>query len=211
MEFGKAIKAARNYLDMSQPDLADALGMSSTALLAIEKGGGMQKKTELKILEFFELKGITFENDGIKIKTNSITTIEGEDWWNRCLHDIHQTLVDDKRKELLLMCADDRLSPPSTNDIIRNMRKDGITMRQIIEEGNTYMMGYENEYKWMSKENFSPRVEAIYADKVIICAEDNSKAVVFKDAGLAQNRRNTFNELWKYLADPERSTADERF
>lgn len=212
MLLGKAFKAARNYLDLSQPQVADALSMSTGALLAIEKGESkMQMATERKLIQFFALKGIIFENNKIVINNSTITEMDGDDWWNNCLRDIAETLKNSKNKELLLQCSDDSLSSEETNDIIREMRKNGITMRQIIKDGNTQMMGYENEYRWMSKENFSSRVTAIYADKVTICADDNTKGLIFKDAGLAQNFRNNFNELWKYLPEAGRSTADVRY
>ncbi len=212
MNFGRAIKAARNYLGMSQPELAEVLRMSSAGILGIEKGETTpQANTHKKLINYFMLRGITFENDAICIKSNSIITIDGKNWWNEVLADVHETLKNNKDKEVLFLFSDDSLSPHKVNEQMKAMRNDGITMRQIIKEDNTFMMGYENEYKWMPKEYFALRVSLVYADKYVVCAEDNTKAVIFKDAGLADQIRNMFNFMWSNLPNAKRSTANERF
>jgi transcriptional regulator with XRE-family HTH domain len=213
MNFGKAIKAARNYLDLTQPELAEALNMSKAGIVNLENGETRpQTATERKLLNYFSLRGIIFDDNSIQIKTESITTFDGPNWWNDCLDDVYETLFDQKDKELLLLCANDRLSSSKTNDQIRHMRSKGISVRQIIQEGDTYMMGDEKEYKWIPEHRFSERVSAIYGDKYIVCAEDNSRAIIFKDIGLAEQQRAIFETLWGYLPSPnKRSTADERF
>jgi DNA-binding XRE family transcriptional regulator len=212
MKLGKAIKAARNYLDMSQPELAQAIGMSVQALLNIETGeSNPRSTTEKKIFNFFLLNGISFSSDGIVIKDTGIATIDGDNWWLDTLDDVHKSLIDQKDKELLLLCADDTKSSPETIEKYKAMRKDGIRMRQIVEEDNTYLMGYENEYRWMPKEFFVNRVSLIYGNKYVICADDNSKAIVISDAELADTQRQVFEYMWNTLKEPTRSTADVRY
>jgi transcriptional regulator with XRE-family HTH domain len=212
MKLGKAIKAARNYLDMSQPELAEAIGMSVQALLNIETGeSNPRSSTEKKIFNFFLLNGISFGNEGIIIKDTGIATIDGDNWWLDTLDDVHNSLVNQKEKELLLLCADDAKSSPDTINKYKAMRKDGIQMRQIVEEDNTCLMGYENEYRWMPKEFFVNRVSLIYGNKYVICADDNSKAIVISDAELADTQRQIFEYLWSALKEPTRSTSDVRY
>lgn len=213
MKLGKAIKAARNYLDMSQPELAEAIGISAQALLNIETGESTPRSgTEKKIFNYFLLRGIEFNKDGIAIKDTGIVTIEGDNWWLDSLDDVHNSLIDQENKSLLILCADDRMSSPETVDKYKFMRKDGIIMRQIVEEDNTYLMGYENEYRWMPKEFFVNRVSLIYGNKYLICADDNSKAIVISDAELADTQRQIFEYMWGTMSEPsKRSNADVRF
>jgi hypothetical protein len=71
-------------------------------------------------------------------------------------------------------------------------------------------MGPVSEYRWMPPERFQNNVTLLYGDKVAVCAEDNSKAVIIKDRALAQSWRNVVEILWATLEAPDRSTADVR-
>jgi len=63
----------------------------------------------------------------------------------------------------------------------------------------------------MPKERFNNYVSLIYGDKVAVCADINTKAVIFKDASLARTWKNLFETMWDALKTPEKSDANERF
>jgi len=125
--------------------------------------------------------------------------------------DVYATLREARERECLFVCADDRESPPAVNDRYRKLRNAGIRFRQLVREGNSYLMGPPSEYRWVPKERFRNNVTLIYADKVAVTAGERSRAVIFKDAELAASWRNLVELLWQHLEQPERSTADERF
>ncbi len=84
-------------------------------------------------------------------------------------------------------------------------------MRQLVQDGNTYLMGPLKEYRYMPKERFKNYVSLIYGGKVAVCTDANTKALVFKDPLLAETWTNLFDVMWDVLKQPEKSEADERF
>lgn len=206
------IRAARALLNWSQKDLAERSGISDISILNYENEKRTPHAGTLeKILRAFELEGIVFTANGVELKEDTVTVIEGEGWYLNLLDDVYLSLLDKKDSELLFICSDDRASPPEVNNRMRKMRNAGVRMRQLVEEGNTYLMGPLKEYRYVPKERFNNYVSLVYGDKVAVCTGHNSKAVVFRDEALANTWRNIFNVMWDTLEEPTRSDANERF
>lgn len=122
------------------------------------------------------------------------------------------TLREEENPELLVDMADDRLSPPEVVEKYRNLRKEGVKMRQTIKEGNTYMMGPVSEYRWIPEKRFIPWVTLIYGDKVALMLDEDKKCSVTTDHNLANKVRNSFELVWEILQEPNvKSTADVQF
>ncbi|MDD9900264.1 MAG: helix-turn-helix transcriptional regulator [Alphaproteobacteria bacterium] len=206
------IRAARGLLNWSQKDLAARSGISNISITHYESGKTTpHRETQDKIIQALELEGVVFTMHGVEMKTDTVTTIEGEGWYMRLLDDVYYSLMDKKDAELLILCADDAVSPPAVNNRYRKIRNAGIAMRQLVKEGNTYLMGPLKEYKYIPAKKFRNYVSLVYGDKVAICTDNNSKALIFKDAQLSETWRNIFDVLWDELSPPKESTADERF
>ncbi len=210
----RQITAARALAGWSQTELAERSGLSNAAVQVIEAGKGSPKTESIDLIrKAFEQESVFFTDKGVEVRDTAIYTISGEDWWLDVLDDVYYSLIDQKDAELLLMFSDDRESPKEVNDRIRKIRNAGIKIRQLVKEGNTYLMAPVSEYKWVPKEHFRNRVLLTYGNKVVLCAEDNTKALVVKDKGISDSFKNTFEMLWRGVVPfgPERSTADERF
>ena len=206
------VKAARALLGWSQDDLAERAGLSKASIAKFEINEREPHQSSMDgILQAFELSGIVFTKNGVELKDDAVTVIEGDDWYLRLLDDVYYSLKDCKHPELLLICADDRVSSLEVNDSYRKMRSAGVKMRQLVEEDNSYLMGSLNEYRYLPKERFNNYVSLIYGQKVAICTDTNTKAIVFKDPILAKTWTNIFDVMWDVLKQPERSDADERF
>lgn len=208
------IRAARGITGWSQTELAERAGVSVPAVTDCEKERAKtSRETYEKFAKAFEQEAVFFTDNGVEKRNTATYEITGKDWWLEVLDDVYYELLDKSNAEFLMLFADDRESSDEVNNRIRKMRNTGVKMRQIVMEGNTYLMGAVKEYRWVPKEYFSNRVTLIYGDKVVICAEDNTKALVIKDKGLSSSWRNLFNFLWSgvQLIEPDRSTADERF
>lgn len=208
------IRAARGITGWSQTELAERAGVSLPAVTDCEKERAKtSRETYEKFAKAFEQEAVFFTDNGIEKRNTATYEITGPYWWQDVLDDVYYELLDQKDAEFLLLFADDRESSEEVNNRIRKIRNLGVKMRQLIAEGNTYLMGAVGEYRWVPKEYFLNRVTLIYGNKVVICAEDNTKALVVKDQGLAVTWRNLFNLLWSgaQLLEPDRSTADERF
>jgi transcriptional regulator with XRE-family HTH domain len=208
------IRAARAALDWSQAELAERAGISISALIDCEREKRpTSEETYKKLIRAFEQEAVFVTGAGVERRDSATYVIDGEEWWLDVLDDVYYELADRKKPEMLMMFSDDRLSPPAVNDRIRAMRKAGIAMRQLVREDNRHLMGAPAEYRWVPAQYFRNNVTVIYGPKIAICAEDNTKAVIFRDRALADSWRNVFEMLWHgvVLKTPDESTADEKY
>ncbi len=91
------------------------------------------------------------------------------------------------------------------------MRKDGIKMRQLIKEGNEYIIGPLDEYRYIPAKFFANRVTLIYGDRIANETADVHRGIIRVDSLNAEIQRSTFNMLWEMLEKPRKSIADEHF
>lgn len=84
-------------------------------------------------------------------------------------------------------------------------------MRQMIEEGNTYIIGPLEEYRCIPKDKFINRVTLIYGDRTASETASVLRGAIRIDKVQAEIQRNTFEILWSVLEQPTKTTADERF
>lgn len=215
MDFSGKIRAARAYLQWKQDDLAEAAGLSVPGIQRVEKSGSSPNtRTQKKIIRALKKHGIVFTEKGIEYEEYPVLFTEGknhEDAFLKLLEDAHEHLLTVKNPELLIMYADDSVSPPSVNEMYKRVRADGIKMRQMIEEGNTCIMGPLEEYRYVPKEFFINCVTLIYGDRIANETADVLRGVIKIDPINASIQRNTFNMLWNVLEQPTESTANERF
>lgn len=212
MNFSQKIRAARAALNWSREDLANRSGLSAPALASIETGGDPKESSRVKIIRALETAGIEFIDDGVRLVKAKHIFFDGPDWFTDLLEDVYQTLLDKPDSELLIENSDDRESPPDVINLYRKIRNAGIRMRQIVCEGNSYMIGPVAEYKWVPKAHFMNWVTLIYGDKVARCISYENRGVVNLNHQDADNERKRFELLWSLLPAPNvESTANVRF
>ena len=203
------IRAARALLDWSQPQLAERAGVSTDLISKIENGvtdGSL--KTISKIVGVFSREGIVFTQYGVERRDHVLYEIGGkEGWWMDVLEEVYLTLSEDDCKELILLCSDDSVSPPEVNDMYKQIRELGVTFRQLVEEGNTYLVGPLEEYRYIPSNFFLNNVTLIYGNKVAVCVEDNTKAIIFNDHDLMVAWKNIVDLLWDHLRQPKVTSA----
>lgn len=206
------IRAARALLNWSQGDLADRTGLATPSIGNMEIGKhNPSLKSQQKIITAFDEAGVEFIDDGVRKKQDLVRVIEGDDCYLRMLDDVYHTLRNKDNAELLIAFADDRVSPPEVNESYRRIRKSGATMRQLVKEGNTYLLGGLDEYRAIPKGYFLNRVFVIYDQKVAFVLSSEEKITIFSDPIVSDVMRNVFDILFSVLDKPEGSTADERF
>ena len=210
------MRAARAMLDVSQSHVAEHLGIAANTLSKIESGqSDIPMSRNAEIQKFYEREGIAFtENDGVVRDEYPLFFVEGkthEETYLKILHDVYENSLKGNVKELLVMHADDSVSPKSVNNMYKKIRQKGVKMRQFIQEGNTHIIGPLEEYRYIPKEYFINRVTLIYGDRIANETGNVLRACIRKDSVNADIQRNTFNLLWSVLKQPTHSTADERF
>lgn len=210
------MRAARAMLDVSQGHVAEYLGIAANTLSKIESGqSDVSVSRNTDIQRFYEREGIAFtDNDGVQKNEYPIFFLEGEtheETYLKLLENVTEELKNIKEPELLIMYSDDRVSSRRVNDMYRKMRKQGVKMRQLIQEGNEYIMGSLDEYRYIPKEFFINRVTLVFGDRIANETSDVLKAIVKVDPINAEIQRNTFNMLWSMLEKPKRTAANELF
>ena len=208
------IRAARALLNWSQGDLADRTGLATPTIGNMEIGKHTPSlKSQEKIITAFDEAGVEFIDDGVRKKTNLLEVFEGNDYYLRFLYYLYHDQKDNEDPEWLLMFADDRASPPEVNDSIRRIRNAGVKMRQLVEQGNTYLMGPSAEYRYVPSEYFLNRFTCVFGDKYAVITKFNGakRTMIFNDPELAEVQRMMFELLWSILPKPVTSSAKEGF
>ena len=209
----KQIKVGRSAANLSQGQLAKLAGTTQSYVSKLEedKVDNPTSNTLRDIKSALESKGIKFTENGISWPQSNSYSIEGENWWAKVLDDVQETLINSKNKECIFVCSDDSKSPPNIVEKHRELRASGITFRNLVEQGNTYLMGELDEYRLIPSEFFLNNVTLIYGDKIAVCAEDNTKAIVTQDLALSKSWCNLIDLLWSLLQKPTESKANETF
>ena len=219
------IRAARALKGWSQGELAARTGLAVPTIANIEIGKQEPSvKTMDKIIDAFILGGVDFTERGVEKKDENSKFInllkKGEDdnIYISLVEDVLFTLTnieDESKKEVLIFCGDDRISPPKINSLYKKMRANGIRHRQLSEEGNTYLLAGIEEYRYVPSEYYLNNVTLVYGDKYAICLgnvelEKPDEIIIINDEGTARIHRNNFELLWSQLPTPKISTAPDK-
>jgi len=208
------IRAARAILKWGQADLSVKSGVSVPAIANIETDKQSPNEQTLnKMMEAFRIEGIEFIEGGVRRAQNIVKIYEGPDCYLRLLDDAFLALAQ-KRGEVLFSAADERRSPPMVIEKFRAMRRTGITMRSLVRDRDTYLMGGLSEYRWMDDGLFvDGDVKVIFEDTVayLMTWVENPRVVVIQDRHIADENRRIFNFLWDISKKPTHSTAQEKY
>jgi transcriptional regulator with XRE-family HTH domain len=212
MDIIDLIPAARALLGWSQSELGANAHIGVAALANIEnKKQTPRPQTLYKIKTALESEGIEFLRNGVIKREDGIRTITGPNCYIELLEDVEKTLKNLSDKQLLIWCSDDSVSPPEVNEIYRRLRNSGIRMRQLVEEGNSYLMGDLAEYRFIPKEYFINVVKLNYGNKFAIVNGNESRVIIHKDTQASKSHRAIFELLWSVLKQPQLSEAHEIF
>jgi transcriptional regulator with XRE-family HTH domain len=206
------IRAARNFLNLDQKTVAEASGVSTMNISDIENEKGNPRSATLQAIQsFFENRGIKFtENGGIEPAQNYVTVYEGKNCYLNFLSDAEETLSHLKG-EILFSGSNERRSPPEVIDKLRSMRLKGITMKSLVENKDTYLMGLLSEYRWMPEGLFvDGDIKAVYADRVayLVSWAENPRVIVIQDKTIAEEANRHFNFIWDMSEVPDETTSD---
>jgi transcriptional regulator with XRE-family HTH domain len=208
------IRAARALKNWSQSELARRVSMATPSIGNIEAGKHSPSlTTQEAIREAFDKAGIEFIENGVRHKNDLIQVYEGPDCYLRLLDDMFLALSPEKG-EVLFSESDESRSSPEVVEKLRAMRSAGISMRSLICDGDTFMMGPLEEYRWMPKNMFVDRdVKVIFDDRVahLISWHDIPKVIVIREYHIADEARRSFDYIWSHSAQPDSSSAPARY
>jgi transcriptional regulator with XRE-family HTH domain len=200
-------------LNWSQPDLAKRCGMHKQTISNFEAERSTPSNTSLELMmRTLENGGVEFGLDnGVSLPSVKHMKLDQPGWFVELLDDVIFSLKNEDQKELLIYGGDNRVYTPEVVEKLRELRKGGVRMREMVCQGNSYLMGPEEEYRWIPKKRFKNFNTIIYANKV--CLDFRSWAgILIVNKGWAETERNKFEMLWEAgLPVKGESIADERY
>lgn len=210
MIYGNQVRAARGLLDWTVLDLSAKSGLQPNTITAFENSTRpATAETVTRLTQALEMAGIEFTPTGVQM-ASPIYELTGPNMYRDLLDDVLRT----KAEEVLIENADETITPPDIIEKFREVKKQGISVRMTIEEGNCFMMHAVSHYRWIPKKHFQNWVIMTYGSKVAIVVNSdpkNLKSIIISQEKLADTMRNRFNFVWDLLKPLDiESTAHER-
>lgn len=204
------IIAARGLLRWSQDDLAKQSGVSGRTINLIEnEKQNPSQETLLSIEMAFDRAGVSFRSDGVFMEERRLTVLEGNNALLRLFDDIGFALQGGG--ELLIDGADEKISPAALVKKVAALRQSGLKMRHMIREGDRYLRGKPQEYRWIPEKFFVNQAIFIYAGTVAILSAGTQSIFIHRDPDLSNFLRNKYDLLWEMLEQPDYSEAKDVF
>ncbi len=207
-------RGARGVLGWTQQNLADASGLSKTAINNFEKGHSDIKTESLRAIRMaFESAEIEFLNqDGIRKKSEDVRIIHGTEALSTLLDDI-QTTMSARNGEILISNADNSLSSQITTqklfDHIELVKTNKIQERVLCIEGTKNVLSPSDECRWISANTHqTSMLTFIYASKVAFQLWDQSMVIVLNSSAACKSETKRFEQLWSKALIPEEQNID---
>ncbi len=204
-------RGARGLLDWTQQDLADASGLSKTAINNFEKGhSDIKAESSRAIRMAFESADIEFlGEEGLRKKTEKTWTLKGSSAFGDLLDDIYITLKDDKGSEIFVTNMDENITtltpPKKLLEHLERLKDRDIIQRVLCSEGTSTMMAAPDFCRWLPKDSVQTNITTfIYADKVALELWDQSMIVIVESREAAQAERRRFESMWAKAQTPLR-------
>lgn len=199
------LRAARALLDISQGEIAQAIGISANTVSNIEKGTSRPAHdTLLRLQAHFETQGIEFtDHEGVRKKSGSVRSFRGHEGFVDFVRDVYATVKNGGDIYVSNVNEDDFLKWEGSEAASHMQRMSSIPdlkMHILIEEGDTNFVASDYaQYRWAKKENFSDIPLYIYGDKTAIINFSSHDVEVFliDHAAITQYFRQNIIKAWK--------------
>lgn len=209
---GVQVRAARQLLEFSAERLAEKAKITRAQLANFESGRGYSTDVYDSVVQTLTDLNIRFlASGGVDIAKDELMIFEGNDHYIDILDHAHRALRYADDKSLLLLFASDALSSQEIVEKYREMRRDGIVMRQIISEEDNYILGSFHEYRQISSNVFTGLLTVIYDNIVVQSSPSDYKSIALIDSGIANSHRSIFEIIWQTGKTPTFTTTEKRF
>ncbi|NCT40409.1 MAG: helix-turn-helix transcriptional regulator [Alphaproteobacteria bacterium] len=202
-------RGARGILGWTQQDLADASGLSKTAINNFEKGHSDIKAESLRAIRMaFESTDIEFIGEsGVAKKTESFKIIRGEFALSQLIDDMHKT-IKNTETEILISFVDENLANRlTTQKIFKHIefiKNNNIKQRILCFTGSDSILSPTEECRWISEDYKTIATTTyIYGDKIAHELWDQSMIIVTRSVDAAKSERARFEKLWQAATIPE--------
>lgn len=195
-------RAARGLLDWTQQDLADASGLSKTAINNFEKGHSDIKNESLRAIRLaFESADIEFlEEDGLRRRSEKVRILKGNSAFSDLLDDIYETLRKGGGEVLICNLDEDitaNMPPKKLLEHLDRMKAYNIYERVICGRGVSTMLAPALQCRWVDKAlvRASPTL-FVYGRKVAMEMWGQALIVIIESRDAHNAERLRFEALW---------------
>ena len=206
---GKQIAMARILLDLSQQDLADALGVARKTILRIENEQSPGSTKTLEVIQrFFENHDVVFTGErGVNQVKNDIKTYTDQEGFDAFYQDFYSVLEQDKRVVCLSNSEErdfEKYFGDGLESHIQKIVRLGVRYRILIKDNDeTFMTPEYAEYRWMPEDYYASVPFFVFGDKLaIFLFEDNLKIIVIHSPPVADAYRMQFKSFWESAKIP---------
>lgn len=202
-------RAARGLLGWTQQDLANASGMSKTAINNFERGTtDIKVESHQSIRRAFEGQDIAFVgNYGVHKVVDTVKILKGEDVLPQLWDDIFETMRDDGGEALILNVDEKRseeLGQGALNTHLERLRKGKITERLLSCRGDRYFLQPVEYYRWVSKDAFAAGMTTfLYKGKVALQLWNEAMIIIINSNEAYNAEKQRFEFLWDRAEIPQ--------
>jgi len=217
MVSGRQIKAARALADLRQDELAHLVGLTVQAIRKIESESVQPREGTITDIErIFTDKGIEFiDNQGVRVKPQSaeIITFEGINGFSK-FYDFIYDYLQKHGGNVCVGGVDESLfskyrqNPEEHRERMASLVKQrkNISMRILVEEGDyNFVASSYAEYRWQSKEYFSPTSFYAFGECLALISFTNDPpplVILIKSTSFADAYRHSFDFAWSNAQEP---------
>ncbi len=195
-------RGARGLIGWTQQDLADASGLSKTAINNFEKRHSDIKAESIKAIRMaFESMDIEFlEQDGVRKKSENLRLLKGPMALGDILDDIQETAGYPSSEILIHNIDQNFIINLPTQKLFAHMeliKTHNITERILCTEGIKTLLSQEDQCRWLPEDmlkNAMPTI--IYGKKVAFQLYEQSMFVLINSAEASEVERKRFETLW---------------
>lgn len=208
-------RAARGLLNWTQQDLADASGMSKTAINNFEKGHSDIKAESLRAIRMaFESADIEFLSEqGLRRRSESAGLLKGPHAMADLGRDIFETM---KEYGGEILITDTSAGQDRQKDLqgllqpLESLRSKNITERILCQGGDAVWSGH-GPCRQIAPDNNIPALSSyIYGSKVALELWGQSVIVIIDSHDASKAERARFEYLWEHAQSKDSDRAKEK-
>ncbi len=199
-------RAARGLLDWTQQDLANASGLSKTAINNFEKKNSDIKNESLHAIRMaFESADLEFiGREGLRKKSEDVQILKGENAIAIILDDAYNSLKG-SNEELLISNIDDTitqtLSHEKLTEYAERFSKENINKRILCPTDKMSIFATSENCRILPKESVTSAITTfIYGEKIAFELWDHAMIIWTKSAKASKAERIRFEKLWAAAA-----------
>lgn len=204
------MRAARALLDLSQGQVAEAIGLSTNGFSNIETGHSQPPASRVERIKiFYESRGIEFiPGDGVRKRIAQIIEYKGAEGFSAFMDDVYNTVKGNGGLVCVHNVRPDNWMKWLGNDFflfhtdrMQKIEKEYKVKITIKQNDHNFLGSKHAEYRWMPERMWNDQSFYSYGDKLalMIFQPDEVHIRVICSKEFAEGFRSLFNLAWENI------------